>query len=99
MGTTLGLAYGVAQERCLGFLLRGVFLARREDIDWFLWDVRRVFPEAHHAFLDAIEAACGKRPENAQDILQFTEAPLARFDEAGTRLARAWTQYETRSRS
>ncbi|SAK58787.1 proline iminopeptidase [Caballeronia hypogeia] len=95
-GTTLGLAYGVAHpERCLGFLLRGVFLARSEDIDWFLWDVRRVFPDAHRAFLDAIEAACGKRPTNARDILQLTEAPLARFDEAGTRLARAWTLYET----
>jgi proline iminopeptidase len=95
-GTTLGLAYGVAHpERCLGFLLRGVFLARREDIDWFLWDVRRVFPEAHRAFLDAIEAASGQRPASAQEILKLTEAPLARFDEAGTRLARAWTAYET----
>ncbi|MDR5856789.1 prolyl aminopeptidase [Caballeronia sp. LZ062] len=95
-GTTLGLAYGVAHpERCTGFLLRGVFLARREDIDWFLWDVRRVFPDAHGAFLDAIEAACGQRPANAQDILTLTEAPLARFDEAGARLARAWTLYET----
>jgi proline iminopeptidase len=95
-GTTLGLAYGVAHpERCTGFLLRGVFLARREDIDWFLWDVQRVFPEAHRAFLDAIEAACGKRPSNAQEILTLAEAPLARSDEAGARLARAWTQYET----
>jgi proline iminopeptidase len=95
-GTTLGLAYGVAHpERCTGFLMRGVFLARREDIDWFLWDVRRVFPEAHRAFLDAIEAACGKRPKNAQEILTLTEAPLARFDDAGTKLARAWTNYET----
>jgi proline iminopeptidase len=95
-GTTLGLAYGVAHpERCTGFLLRGVFLARREDIDWFLWDVQRVFPEAHRAFLDAIEAACGKRPSSAPDILAMTEAPLARFDETGTKLARAWTLYET----
>jgi proline iminopeptidase len=95
-GTTLGLAYGVAHpERCLGFLLRGIFLARREDIDWFLWDVRRVFPEAHRNFLDAIETACGQRPRDAQEILTLAEAPLARFDEAGTRLARAWTEYET----
>jgi len=95
-GTTLGLAYGVTHPgRCLGFLLRGVFLARRDDIDWFLWDVRRVFPEAHRAFLDAIEAASGQRPRNGTEILALTETPLARFDEAGTRLARAWTAYET----
>ncbi|MDR5753624.1 prolyl aminopeptidase [Caballeronia sp. LZ024] len=95
-GTTLGLAYGIAHPgRCLGFLLRGVFLARREDIDWFLWDVRRVFPDAHRRFLDAIEAACGRRPRSAAEILTLAEAPLARFDDAGARLARAWTAYET----
>lgn len=95
-GTTLGLAYGIAHPaRCLGFLLRGVFLARRADIDWFLWDVRRVFPDAHRRFLDAIEAACGQRPRSAGEILTLAEAPLARFDDAGARLARAWTAYET----
>jgi proline iminopeptidase len=94
-GTTLALAYGAAHpSRCLGFLLRGVFLARRQDIDWFLWDVQRIFPEAHRAFLDAIEAACGQRPQSAPEILTLTEAPLARFDEAGARLARAWSGYE-----
>jgi proline iminopeptidase len=94
-GTTLSLAYGVTHsERCLGFLLRGIFLARAEDIDWFLWDVRRVFPDAHRKFLDAIETACGQRPRSAAEILALTGAPLARFDEAGIRLARAWAGYE-----
>jgi proline iminopeptidase len=94
-GTTLALSYGVTHpERCLGFLLRGIFLARKEDIDWFLWDVRRVFPDAHRAFLDAIEAASGQRPRNAAEILTLTGAPLARFDDAGIKLARAWSGFE-----
>ncbi|CAN7581940.1 alpha/beta fold hydrolase [Caballeronia sp. LjRoot29] len=94
-GTTLALSYGVTHpERCLGFLLRGIFLARKEDIDWFLWDVRRVFPDAHRAFLDAIETASGQRPRNAAEILTLTGAPLARFDDAGIKLARAWSGFE-----
>jgi proline iminopeptidase len=94
-GTTLALAYGVTHpERCLGFLLRGIFLARAEDIHWFLWDVRRVFPDAHRKFLDAIETASGERPRDAAQILALTGAPLARFDEAGIRLARAWAGFE-----
>ncbi|MGI4902852.1 MAG: alpha/beta fold hydrolase [Janthinobacterium lividum] len=94
-GTTLALAYGAAHpQRCLGFLLRGIFLARAEDLDWFLWDVKRVFPEAHAAFLDAIEVATGRRPNNAAEILTLTEAPLARFDDTGLALARAWSGFE-----
>jgi proline iminopeptidase len=94
-GTTLSLAYGLAHpERCLGFLLRGIFLARAQDIDWFLWDVQRVFPDAHRKFLDAIETASGQRPRNAAEILALSGAPLARFDEAGIRLARAWAGFE-----
>ena len=94
-GTTLALSYGVTHpERCLGFLLRGIFLARKEDIDWFLWDVQRVFPDAHRVFLDAIETASGQRPRNAAEILALTGAPLARFDDAGIKLARAWSGFE-----
>lgn len=94
-GTTLGLAYGIQHpERCTGFLLRGIFLARQQDIDWFLWDVRRVFPDAHARFLDAIEQASGRRPKNVAEILELTEGPLARFDTAGLRLAQQWSGFE-----
>lgn len=94
-GTTLALSYGIAHpQRCTGFLLRGVFLARREDLDWFLWDVRRVFPDAHAAFLDAIEKAAGRRPASAAQILELAQAPLARRDAAGVSLAIAWNRFE-----
>ena len=36
-GSTLALAYGEAHpERCLGFVLRGIFLCTASEIDWFL---------------------------------------------------------------
>ena len=94
-GTTLALAYGACfPQRCTGFLLRGIFLARRQDIDWFLWEVRRVYPDAHARFLDAIEQASGRRPKNASEVLSLAEAPLARFDTVGLRLAQQWSGYE-----
>ncbi|MGI4861126.1 MAG: alpha/beta fold hydrolase [Janthinobacterium lividum] len=96
-GTTLALAYGIAHpQRCTGFLLRGIFLARQQDIDWFIWDVRRIFPEAHAAFLDAIERASGSRPRNRDEVLALAAAPLARYDVAGIALARAWSGFEAK---
>ena len=96
-GTTLALAYGAAfPQYCTGFLLRGVFLARQQDIDWFLWDVRRVFPEAHEAFMDAIEKASGHRPRNRDEIIALAGPTLARFDAAGVALARAWSGFEAK---
>ncbi|MCR9296987.1 MAG: alpha/beta hydrolase, partial [bacterium] len=46
-GSTLALAYGQAHpRRCLGFVLRGVFLGRRREVDWFLHSMGAIFPEA-----------------------------------------------------
>ena len=37
-GATLALAYGQAHpQRCLGFILRGIFLCTRAEIDWFMY--------------------------------------------------------------
>ena len=95
-GTTLALAYAAAHpSRCLGFLLRGIYLARSEDTDWFLWDVRRVYPDVHARFLDAVEHAAGRRPASAREVLDFSSAPLSRFDATSTALARAWHDYES----
>jgi proline iminopeptidase len=94
-GTTLAIAYGAAHpDRCLGFLLRGVFLARQEDTDFFLWGVRRHFPEVHAAFLDAIERAAGRRPTSAREILELAHEPLLRGGEAAEELATAWARFE-----
>ena len=50
-GSTLGLAYAEAHpERCLGLVLRGIFLAQRAEIDWFMHGMRQIFPEAWRAF-------------------------------------------------
>jgi proline iminopeptidase len=45
-GSCLALAYGEAHpERCLGFRLHGIFLAGKDDIDWWFQGVRAIFPD------------------------------------------------------
>jgi len=45
-GSCLALAYGQAHpERCLGFRLHGIFLARRFESDWWFHGVRSLFPD------------------------------------------------------
>jgi len=56
-GSTLALAYGEAHpERCLGFVLRGIFLCRLSEIDWFLDGIRAFFPEAQRELAEFIPA-------------------------------------------
>jgi len=64
-GSTLALAYGEAHpERCLGFALRGIFLCRPSEIDWFLYGLRNIFPEAWQKFTTPL-------PENERgDLLE-----------------------------
>jgi len=50
-GSTLALAYGQAHPgRCLGFVLRGVFLFRPVEVHWFIHEMGRFFPEAWSRF-------------------------------------------------
>src|SRR5262249_25549373 len=57
-GSTLALAYGEAHsERCLAFVLRGIFLCRDAEVQWFLYGLRNVFPEMWRRFAEAIPEA------------------------------------------
>lgn len=56
-GSTLALAYGQAHpDRCIGFILRGIFLFSEPEVDWFLNGMGRFFPEAWRAFIHHIPA-------------------------------------------
>ena len=57
-GSTLAIAYAEAHaERCLGLVLRGIFLCRKSEIEWFLYGVRNIFPEEWRKFADFIPPA------------------------------------------
>lgn len=89
-GSTLALAYGEAHpERCLGFILRGIFLCRKPEIDWFLYGLRNFFPEAWREFVAPLSA--GER----RDILSAYHQRLMSPDPAvHMPAARAWSTYE-----
>jgi proline iminopeptidase len=55
-GATLALCYGAAfPERVLGFVLRGSFLARPRDLDWYFRDgASRLFPRAWQRLTAAV---------------------------------------------
>ncbi|MDB5410373.1 MAG: proline iminopeptidase [Rhodospirillales bacterium] len=57
-GSTLALRYAEAYpERCRALILRGIFLCRQEEVNWFLYGIRNVFPEAWRAFAAGIPEA------------------------------------------
>lgn len=54
-GSTLGVAYAQHHlDRCLGMILRGIFLCRRSEIEWFLYGMKAIFPENWQQFADFI---------------------------------------------
>ncbi|QPK63095.1 prolyl aminopeptidase [Methylomonas sp. LL1] len=62
-GGTLALLYAQAYPRqVLGMILRGVFLARRTDMEWFLQNgANRIYPQIWKEMLDAVGAESGEQ--------------------------------------
>lgn len=89
-GSTLALAYGVAHpSRCLGFILRGIFLGRPGEIDWFLYGMRHFYPEAWRQFVKDIPAA------ERGNLLEAFYRRLTDPDPAiHMPAAHAWSHYE-----
>ncbi|MEB0030566.1 prolyl aminopeptidase [Undibacterium sp. RTI2.1] len=89
-GSTLALAYGEAHpERCLGFILRGIFLCTKAEVDWFVNGMGNFYPEVHQRFSDAIPA------EERHDLLQAYVKRLFCDDPAiYMEAARNWSRYE-----
>ena len=91
-GSTLALAYGQAHPQCcLGFILRGIFLCSRGEIDWFLYGMEQFFPEVHAEFVAPLPTA------ERHDLLQAYRRRLFADDPAVyAPAARAWSRYEGR---
>jgi proline iminopeptidase len=89
-GSTLALAYAEHHpERCLALVLRGIFLCRRSEIDWFLYGLRTFFPEAWQSFAGFIPEA------ERGDLLAAYHKRLVDPDPAvHMPAARSWSVYE-----
>ena len=91
-GSTLALAYGEAHpERCLGFILRGIFLCTAAEIDWFLHGIEWFYPELYDEFVAPIPL------DERGDLLQaYTRRMLSDDPDVFWPAARAWSRFEGR---
>lgn len=89
-GSTLAIAYAEAHpDRCLALVLRGIFLCRPSEIDWFLYGMGRFFPEIWNAFAGHLP------PDQRNDLLANYYQRLIDPDPAvHMPAAHAWSRYE-----
>ncbi len=91
-GASLALAYAIAHpDRCSALVLRGIFLCRQREVDWFLYGMRTIFPEAWQDF-------AGFLPEPERDDLleAYWRRLISPDPEIHLPAARAWSRYEIR---
>ncbi|MEZ5962246.1 MAG: prolyl aminopeptidase [Planctomycetota bacterium] len=89
-GSTLGLYYAECHpERVLSLCLRGIWLLRHLEVDWWLYGLRHLAPALWRAFARHLPEA------RRGDLLEGYWALLTGDDEAKARAAaRAWATYE-----
>jgi proline iminopeptidase len=89
-GAGLALAYASAHPNaCLGLVLRGIFLSRQSDLDWFFQEAQSVMPDAWAAF-----AALVPSPQR-HAIANFMYEQIHHAEEAvALPLAQAWQAWE-----
>ena len=93
-GSTLALTYAITHpEKCLALILRGIFLLRKFEIDWFYqYGASNIFPDAWEKYISVI-------PENEQDnLVKAYYKRLISEDEAERqKCAKAWSVWEGRT--
>jgi proline iminopeptidase len=90
-GSTLSLCYAIAHpKRVLGLILRGIFLCRKEEINWFYQK------GAHHLYPDEWEKYISIIPEDDRDDLVRAYYKRLTGDnyEEQLKSARAWSKWE-----
>ena len=95
-GSTLALLYAQAHpQNVLGLVLRGIFLCRQKEIDWFYqYGASRFFPDIWEAFLKPIPA------DERDDMVTAYHKRLTSDDEfCRIKAAKAWSLWEGRTAS
>ncbi|MGB7442997.1 MAG: prolyl aminopeptidase [Coleofasciculaceae cyanobacterium] len=90
-GSTLSLAYSQNHpERCLGLILRGIFMLRQKEIHWFYQEgASNIFPEAWEEYLNIIPV------DQRRDMIRAYHRKLTSSDpEERLEAARAWSVWE-----
>jgi len=90
-GSTLALAYAETHpERCRALILRGIFMLRRSELEWFYQEgASHVFPEAWERYLEPIP------PRERGDLMKaFHRRLTSRDRRVRLRAAKAWSVWE-----
>lgn len=91
-GSTLALAYGETHpQRCLGFVLRGIFLCTQGEIDWFINGVEWFYPELYDEFASLVP-----EQERGNLLKAYVTRMLCDDPERYWPAARAWSRFEGR---
>ena len=89
-GSTLALAYGQAHpERCLGFVLRGIFLGTSRELEWFLYGMQTIYPENWRRFVAPLS-----KEEQVDILVSYHRRLLDDNYSIRVTAARAWSAYE-----
>ncbi len=90
-GSTLALAYAETHpDRATALILRGIFMLRRREIEWFYQDgASRIYPDAWRHYLAAIPPA-----EHGDLIAAYHKRLTSEDSETRLAAARAWSVWE-----
>lgn len=89
-GSTLALAYGEAHpQRCLGFILRGIFLCTKAEVEWFVNGMKYFYPEVHARFASGVPEA-----ERGDLLAAYVKRLFCDDPAVYMEAARNWSRYE-----
>ncbi len=90
-GSTLALAYATQHhERVISLSLRGIFLSRQSELNWFLGDIKHFYPDVWQTLLDYLPI------DEQGDVLTSFETRIASEDRSISHsAAMAWNNYES----
>lgn len=89
-GSTLALAYAIKFPKLVkGLILRGIFLSRPHELEWFLNEVDQFFPDLHGNLLSH-DSSINKK----NLVSQYSKLVFGDNQEAAKNAAVAWNQFE-----
>lgn len=90
-GSTLALVYALSHaEQVISLTLRGIFLSRQSELNWFLGDVKHFHPQPYHTLCEYLPANKRENILNAFEELVFSENKSISIPAAS-----AWNAYES----
>jgi len=92
-GSTLSLCYAISHaDKIKSLTLRGIFMLRKKEVDWFINGMRRIFPDAYDRLVSILS------DDEKKDVMQSFQNRINCSDKS-TRIeaAKAWSMYEQSS--